>query len=215
MSNRKRITTALAATAIALGSAACDQESITQIKEPGVAALDSTFSNNTIRRFNQVERLANPLVMEAFVEKREHDAYDNLPAVQDPAHFTDDIVTFITTVAKRNNAYAAAIAGALIGTPTADPGDKIRVYTTRAAGVTAATMATAANVGYLTQVLDPTGGYGGRKLTGDDTVDKSLAAVFGNVLGNNTNVSPGLVTDNVPANNKPALTTFPYLPEPN
>ena len=45
-------------------------------------------------------------------------------------------------------------------------------------------------------------GYGGRKLQGDDVVDKGLAVIFGSALGNNANVSPGLVTDNVDANDK-------------
>ena len=67
-----------------------------------------------------------------------------------------------------------------------------------------------ANVGWLTYVLDPANGYGGRKLMGDDVVDKGLAVTFGNALGNNNNVSPGLVTDNV---NDPRAESveFPYL----
>jgi hypothetical protein len=38
--------------------------------------------------------------------------------------------------------------------------------------------------------------------------------VFGTALGNTTNVSPGLVGDNVNENDKAALTTFPYIPAP-
>lgn len=215
MLNRK---TLLAATALLATTAlaACDTEPTGATVDPGetaFAAVDSTFSSNPNRRFTQVERLGNPLAMEVFVEKREHDAYDSFEPARDPFHFTDDYVAFITTVAKRDSAYARTIAGALLGTPTA-PGDMIKVFTGRAAGVTAANMGTAATVGWLTNVLDPANGYGGRKLTGDDTVDKGTAAVFGNVLGNNVNVSPGLVGDNVNENDKAALTTFPYLPAP-
>ena len=214
MLNRKTFPAATALLAIT-ALAACDREP-TGAAAPGetaFAAVDSTFSTNPNRRFTQVERLDNPLAMEVFVEKREHDAYDAFEPGRDPFHFTDDYVAFVTTVAKRDEAYARAIAGALLGTPAA-PGDMIRVFTARAAGVTAASSAAAANVGWLTHVLDPTGGYGGRKLMGDDAVDKGTAVVFGNVLGNNVNVSPGLVGDNVNENDKAALTTFPYLPAP-
>ncbi len=215
MPNRKTYPAALALLAIA-GLAACDTEPTGANVSPGetaFAAADSTFSTNTNRRFTQVERLGNPLVMEALVEKREHDAYDAFEPARDPFHFTDDVVAFVTTVAKRDAPYATAVAGALLGTPAA-PGDMIKVFTSRAAGVTSANSATAANVGWLTNVLDPTNGYGGRKLMGDDAVDKATAVVFGNVLGNNVNVSPGLVGDNVNENDKTALTTFPYLAAP-
>ena len=42
-------------------------------------------------------------------------------------------------------------------------------------------------------------------------VDIGLGAIFGNLLGNNANVTPGLTTDNVDANDAAFLTTFPYL----
>ena len=41
-------------------------------------------------------------------------------------------------------------------------------------------------------------------------VDAGLAALFGNLLNAN-NVSPGLTTDNVSANDKAFGTAFPYL----
>lgn len=200
--------------AVAAAGAACDRGAdATQPAETAYAAMDSTFSSNPNLRFRQVERLANPLVMEVFVEKREHDAYNTFSPRQDAVHFTDDIVAFVTQVAKRDDAYARAIAGALVGT-TANPGDKLTVFTNRAAGVTAANVATSPAVGWLTYVVDPANGYGGRKLNGDDVVDKGSAVVFGSLLGNTTNVSPGLVTDNVDDNDKQATTTFPYLPAP-
>jgi len=207
---------AAAVAALAMATSACEQDPMGRGSDlaPGVAAFDSTFASNPNRRFVQIERHANPLAIEAFVEKREHSAYDTYPAIQDPRHFTDDVVHFVTTVARRDQAYARTIAGALFGTETTDPGDKIRVFTTRAAGVTAANMASnTATVGWLTHALNPGNGYGGRTVA-EDATDKALGATFGNALGNTTNVSPGLVTDNVNSNDKPALTTFPYLPEP-
>ena len=213
MLNLTRISTAVAALTIMVGTTACEQETPTQIEAPTLAAFDSTFASNPHRRFVQVERLANPLVMEAFVQKREHMAYDAFPAIQDPGHFTDDIVVFVTGVAGRSAEYGMAIAGALLGTQQMDPGDKIRVFTTRQAGATAANMASNAKVGYLSHVLDQTNGYGGRKPM-DDAVDLSLMVVFGSALGNTSNVSAGLTTDNVDSNDKSFSTTFPYLAEP-
>jgi predicted permease len=54
------------------------------------------------------------------------------------------------------------------------------------------------------------GGYGGRRLT-DDVVDIGLGAIFGSLLGNTNNVSPGLTTDNVGSNDVAFGATFPYL----
>jgi hypothetical protein len=54
------------------------------------------------------------------------------------------------------------------------------------------------------------GGYGGRTLT-DDVVDIGLGAIFGTLLGNPNNVTPGLTTDNVNANDASFRATFPYL----
>jgi hypothetical protein len=44
-------------------------------------------------------------------------------------------------------------------------------------------------------------------------VDAGLAAIFGSLLNPN-NVSPGLSTDNVDANDKALGTAFPYLAAP-
>jgi hypothetical protein len=42
-------------------------------------------------------------------------------------------------------------------------------------------------------------------------VDIGLGALFGNLLGNNDGVTPGLTTDNVDANDKTFGSSFPYL----
>ncbi|MGQ0713062.1 MAG: DUF4331 family protein [Gemmatimonadaceae bacterium] len=180
---------------------------------------DTVVIGDTAHVFAQVERLANPLAMEVFVEKRFHTEHDAYSPVRDPEEFTPDYVQFVTTVAGRSEDYARAIAGALLGTAQ-NPGDKLTVFTNRAAGVTAAIANDPANsmsssTGWLTYVLAPGVGYGGRKLRGDDTVDKGASVVFGTALGNTTNVSPGLVTDNVDNTNPAPLTTFPYFPGAN
>ncbi len=218
MLNRTKSSALAAVLAITAVSGACDREVAETVTEPGqpqLAVLDTTFSSNTNRRFNQMERLANPLVMEVFVEKREHDSYDAFPMVQDPHHFTDDLVHFITQVAGREDAYARVVTSVLLGTTQSNPGDKITAFLNRQPGVTANTATGNAAVGWLTHVLAPGTGYGGRKVAGDDTVDKGTAVVFGNAAGNNNNVSPGLVGDNVNSNDRPMLNSFPWFPEPH
>jgi hypothetical protein len=217
MLNRTKTSALAAVLAITAVSGACDREvtnAVTPIQAE-FAAIDTTFSTNTNRRFDQVERLGNPLVMEVLVEKREHDAYDAFPLLQDPSHFTDDLVHFITQVAGRDDGYARVVTSVLLGTTQSNPGDKITVFTNRQAGVTANTATNNGAVGWLTQVLAPNEGYGGRKIEGDDVVDKATAVVFGSAAGNTNNVSPGLVGDNVPSTNPPMLNTFPWFPGPN
>jgi len=217
MWNLNRSWRAVAPLALVGALAACEQEQPTGLTQPGYASFDSTFATNTSRTFVQVERLGNPLFAEAFVMKREHTTHDAFSPDRDPGHFTDDVVDFLTTVAKRDQAYSNTVAGALLGMPNMDPGDKLRVFPNRAAGVTSTNrdaMRDAANVGFLSQVLTPgNAGYGGRKLEGDDVVDKYLMAGFGSALGGPV-TAPGLTTDNVDMNDKRARNTFPYFPEP-
>jgi hypothetical protein len=205
---RKRIAAlALAAAAITMATAACgdDTRTITDVVTDTVTLTvhDTVRIGNTSIVFDQIERLGNPLVSEVTVDKREHPHYNTSVPSEDVAQFRDDIARFITTVAGRDAAYANAVAAAL--TP-----DMLVVRLDKVGGGPQG-----ANVGWLTYVLDPANGYGGRKLQGDDVVDKGLAVIFGNALGNNNNVSPGLVTDNVDADERADAVTFPYVAGPN
>jgi hypothetical protein len=144
--------------------------------------------------FHQVERLANPLVSEVTVVKARHDLYNAGQPRNDVATFTGDVTGFITGVAGRDAAYASAIAGALLP-------DMLITYPKR----------DGTPVYWLSWVF---GGYGGRSLP-DDVVDTGLGAIFGSLLGNTNNVTPGLTTDNVSKNELPFLPTFPYLAKPH
>lgn len=175
-----RVMTGVAMTAFAL--AGCSDD-------------DDNDDNNPLgpdgpRVFNQIERLGAPLVAEVFLQKRDHDFHDAGIPSTDRTNFKAKVVAFITGVAGRDAAYAGAVADALLP-------DMITVQTDKAPNT----------AGYLQNVL--TNGYGGRKLP-DDVVDLSLMVVFGNALGNNNNVSPGLVSDNVPSDS-PFQMAFPYL----
>lgn len=204
---RKILAALPACAAAALFAAACTGDAtrtLVEVQPPDTVVVRDTIRiGNTTVTFDQIERLGNPLVSEVFVDKREHPHFNTSSPGDDVAQFRDDISRFITTVAGRDQAYADAIAAAL--TP-----DMLLVRTDKTGGGPYG-----ANVGWLTYVLDPANGYGGRKLQGDDVVDKGLAVVFGNALGNNNNVSPGLVTDNVDANDRTHTATFPYVATAN
>ena len=196
------LTGLLMSTAVAIGCEEDNDPSDIRVDTVQVTLRDTIRIGNTTVLFDQIEHLANPLVSEVMVEKREHDHYNNTIPSEMRANFRDDLVSFITGVAGRNATYAGTVADALLP-------DVLFARLDKARGTNDA------NVGWLTYILDPANGYGGRKLTGDDTVDKGLSVIFGSALGNTANVSPGLVTDNVPANDRQHSTTFPYLATAN
>ena len=142
------------------------------------------------RTFTQRERLGNPLVSEVMIVKAHHHAHNRGIPATDVAEFTDDLKGFVTGVAGRDPAYASAIAGALLP-------DMLITYPRR----------DGTPVFWLSWVF---GGFGGRSLA-DDVVDIGLGALFGSLLGNTNNVTPGLTTDNVDVNDKAFGSTFPYL----
>jgi hypothetical protein len=156
--------------------------------------LSANRRSTEVRTFTQRERLGNPLVSEVMVVKAKHHAYNLGQPSTDVAEFTGDLVGFITGVAGRDAGYANTIAGALLP-------DLLVTYPKR----------DGTPVFWLSWVF---GGFGGRGLA-DDVVDIGLGALFGTLLGNPTNVTPGLTTDNVDANDVTFLTAFPYLAPPN
>jgi hypothetical protein len=154
---------------------------------------DGPAGPNFNRVYTQVERLGNPLVSEVTVAKARHGLYNTGRPSTDAATFGPDLTAFVKTVAGREDAVAATLNAVLFP-------DMLIVQTNKAPNT----------AGWLTWALAD--GYGGRKLT-DDVVDAGLAAIFGSLLSTK-NVSPGLSTDNIDANDKPFLSTFPYLAAP-
>jgi hypothetical protein len=207
MTMRKILAALPALAAAALLAAACsgdETRTLVEVQAPDTVTIRDTIRiGNTTTTFDQIERLGNPLVSEVFLDKREHDHFNTSNPNEDVAQFRPQIARFVTTVAGRDPAYANAVAAAL--TP-----DELVVRLDKVGGGPFG-----ANVGWLTYVLDPANGYGGRKLQGDDVVDKGLSVIFGNALGNNNTVSPGLVTDNVDANDRAHAATFPYVAAAN
>lgn len=169
-------------------TAACQDDSTSAFAPTSNSAVTAEASG--ARVYSQVERLANPLVSEVTVVKKRHELHNIGNPSTDVATFTGDVSGFVSTVAGRDPNYAATIAGALLP-------DMLLVYPKR----------DGKPVFWLSWVF---GGYGGRTLS-DDVVDIGLGAIFGSLLGNPNNVTPGLTTDNVPANDVPFRTSFPYL----
>ena len=147
------------------------------------------------RIYNQVERLGNPLVSEVTFAKRDHGFHNTTGPQTDVSNgFRGKVESFVTGVAGRETSLATTLSSVLVP-------DMLIVQTNKPG----------TGAGWLTWALADA--YGGRKLT-DDVVDAGLAAIFGSLL-NPRNVSPGLSTDNVGANDKAFTATFPYLAVPH
>lgn len=148
----------------------------------------------TVRTYNQLQRLGNPLVSEVFLAKRSHPVHGSVGPAQDVALISGELKAFVANVAGRNATVQNTLAAVLLP-------DELIVQTDR----------DPATAGWLSWAL--ANGWGGRKLT-DDVVAAGLDAIFGPLLDPN-NTSPGLENDNVPANDIPFLSTFPYLAAPH
>lgn len=91
-------------------------------------------------------------------------------------------------------------------------------YTTNALGQTAAQFSTLSATDILnvptngkTTFFDGTNVLTGRALA-DDVIDVELVLMSGGPMGSS---NPGLTSDRVNANDKPFLTTFPYIATPH
>jgi hypothetical protein len=162
--------------------------------DDGLMTATRVAGSRSGRVFTQRERLGNPLVSEVMIRKARHHEHNTGIPSTDVDEFTGDLTGFITGVAGRDAGYANTIAGALLP-------DMLVTYPRRD------NANPATPVYWLSWVF---GGYGGRSLT-DDVVDIGLGALFGSLLGNTSNVTPGLTTDNVNSNDVPFGSAFPYL----
>jgi hypothetical protein len=161
----------------------------------GAVGCDSdALQPSTVRTFNQVQRLGNPLVSEVFLAKRSHAVHGTTGPAQDNALISAELKAFVANVAGRNATVQNTLAAVLLP-------DELIVQTDE----------DPATAGWLSWAL--ANGWGGRTL-GDDVVDAGLSAIFGALLDPN-NTSPGLETDNVAGNDHPFLSAFPYLAAPN
>ncbi|MBI4542986.1 MAG: DUF4331 family protein [Gemmatimonadetes bacterium] len=146
------------------------------------------------RVYDQIDRLGNPLVSEVTLAKRNHGFHNSGSPSTDLANHKTELEAFVTGFG-RSTTLAQTLSGVLLP-------DMLIVQTDKAANTS----------GWLTWAL--ANGYGGRNLA-DDVVDAGLAAIFGTLLDPNNALPPEYQTDNVGANNKPFLATFPYLATAN
>ena len=182
---------ALVGLALATG---CNSDSaLTAVGEP--AAARNGAKEATV--YTQLDFLGNPLVAEVTIVKANHNAYNRtMPYASNT--YKPQTVDFIVNVAGRPQAYAETVAGVLYP-------DMLIVDSSKPAS----------SAGWLSWAL--ANGYGGRKLT-DDVVDVGLYAIFSSLLSpDGASCAPGalpLCTDNVNTNDKPFMSTFPYLAAP-
>ena len=154
--------------------------------------------------YMQIERLGRPAVKEAFESFDRHDMTNRSTPTNDP-YLPADIVSFTKTVGGRSDAIANTLKAVLI------PDEMLADLSQT--GVKAA---------YLgTETGGATGSkFGGRGL-GDDVIDISLGAIFGNTLPalkltpDDGKESKCLTSDNVGPQGHHYLASFPYIGNPN
>ncbi len=155
--------------------------------------------------FQQVDRLARPVVNEVFatVANNRHQINNQIAPTQDPAEIANDIQSFMTGTAGRSQQITDVVKAVLVP------------------DVMKANLNASGQAAYLgVETNGATGGtFGGRKLT-DDVVDISLGIVFGNTIPslglapNDNKAIPSLTSDNVGPESKNFQGTFPYLGNP-
>ena len=167
-------------------------------------------------RWVQISRLGNPLVNEVVIPRTVKDRF-NASHPRDDAQF----LPYVTAPE------LATLFNAVLGfpAPTSDRMDLVQVFLTGVPGATMPPDVTPAEMMRLNVAVPPSAdpnrlgviggdlaGYPNGRRLADDATDISLAAVGGVLL----NV-PGaaMLGDNVPANDKPFLASFPYVAAPH
>ena len=166
-----------------------------------LAACDNeeTTGSSEVKMYDQIQRLGNPLVSEVFLAKRSHPQHGAIGPADDVAMLSDELKSFVTGVAGRNQTLANTLAAVLLP-------DMLIVQTDKPTNT----------AGWLTWLPQLGNGWGGRKLA-DDVVDLGLLAIFGDPFGIDPAGAAGkaaLTTDNVGSDSN-FLTTFPYIAAPN
>lgn len=156
------------------------------------ACDDDDDNGPAIVMYEQEDQMARPAINTVFVSASEKDLFNT------------------TTPAEQGAAFATKFKDRLLAL---NPG-----YTTNLLGLDAATFTGVLATDVLTASLTaPTTFYDGNNvLTGrkldDDVITVELILLFG---GPDATANPGLTDDNVDANDKAFLTSFPYLASPH
>jgi hypothetical protein len=194
--HRSALASAFAMLALAAATVGCndDRAGSREILAPDAAAGAPGADAKT---YDQIEFLGNPLVSEVTIAKANHDAY-NRTQPYNTATFRPQTEAFVTSFGRP--AALASLLGSVLYP------DMLVVDASK----------NPATAGWLSWAL--ANGWGGRKLT-DDVVDLGLTAIFSSFLDPaGAFCAPfqlPLCTDNVNANDKQFLSTFPYLARPH
>ncbi len=202
MIKNNRLRMLFVACAVALTTTACS-DTVPSQDLTGPASLTRTSADDGgdldgTQIYEQVEFLGNPLVSEVTIEKVNHDRY-NRTQPYNTAEFGSQSLAFINAFRGSQPVVANTLGAVLYP-------DMLIVESSR----------NPATAGWLSWAL--ANGWGGRKLA-DDVVDAGLSAIFGTIISAQgaycANGQLPLCTDNVPANDKAFLPTFPYLASPS
>ncbi len=154
-------------------------------------------SSSTVRTFDQVQRLGNPLVSEVFLMKKDHAFHGSIGPDGDVAAFAGTVKGFVAAFRPQATGLQNTLASVLLP-------DELIVQTDKATST----------AGWLSWALS--NGWGGRKL-GDDVVDIGLSGIFSDLLDSTQAVCKPftlpLCTDNI-GSHSTFLATFPYLAAP-
>lgn len=150
-------------------------------------AITDTF--DTSGTFMQKDQAARPGINTVFIPAAQKDQFNLTTPGTMPAAFRQTIIDKLTAYGYTQNALGQDknTFGGLLAT------DVLNV-----------------KVNGTTTFFDGTNVLTGRKLD-DDVIDTELLLIFGGPSGTG---NPGLTKDNVNGNDKPFLTTFPYLAAP-
>lgn len=115
----------------------------------------------------------------------------------------------VTTPGNQGAAFQAKFQARLLALNAGYTTNALGLNASAFTGVLATDVLTASTTG-VTTFFDGTNVLTGRKLD-DDVIDVELLLIFGGPAGTS---NPGLTKDNVNANDKPFLASFPYLAAP-
>ncbi|MBK8520179.1 MAG: DUF4331 family protein [Ferruginibacter sp.] len=139
--------------------------------------------------YQQNDQMGRPAINTVFIAPANKDKFNTTPPSAQNAAFASEISAKLTAFGYTSN---------ILGLNNA-----------AFSGVLATDVLTAATVG-TTTFYDGTNVLTGRTLA-DDVINVELILIFGGSTGGS---NPGLTNDNVDANDKPFLASFPYLAAP-
>lgn len=152
-------------------------------------ASNPTDSFDTSGQYTIADQMARPAINTVFIGSSKKNQFNSTPPSQMSAAYKTDFEAVLTGFGYTKNALSqdkSTFAGLLVT-------DVLNVATNK-----------------KTTFFDGTNVLTGRALD-DDVIDTELLLIFGGPTGSS---NPGLTKDNVNANDKAFLTTFPYLAAP-